>query len=668
MESKIDALLAAIAGIDDKSRLESWSIDQAPLLAVLRPAELLRMKRALISAGLTKKFVEGDLSDLIDDERPLRQTARDEGAEPYRVTAGKICARTRVGAGDDTYFDYLPLCNFDARIMADVEMDDGEEITRHVAVAGTLANGRRLPEITIPAEDFDSLGWVAKRWGSRPILETGRNTRDRLRHAIQTLSADSMVSRSIYTHTGWREIDGKRVFLHGAGALGADGVAVEMPGRLTDYAFPADDAITPRDAMIECIKLLDLAPLSVTAPIWAAMFLAPLSEMITPAFTLWVEGPSGSKKSTLTGLMLNMFGAKFHEKHMPADWLSTANHLEMLTFHAKNIPLIIDDYRPGETKQESKEMADKAARIMRAVGNRQGRGRLTKERGAARAYIPRGVVISTAELGTIGKSVVARQLTVDVRRDDIDMELLTAAQGQRHVYSYAMSGFIQWVGENWSAIETGVSDAMTDRRRNGDRSQHSRLPDAANALYCAFDVAMNYATAIGAITKQEADEWCKLCDLALLDIARRQQQKVEQEDPANKFMSVLTSLIHSRKIMIEGKKRPDLGGETRIGWWNGVEINLLPEAAYNAVVGFMARSGDHFSATPVDLARDLHEAGWLAATDADRMRVSRRDGGKQHSVLSLSASKWLAYISEMGLSIDDLCVKHAPRDEDAPGA
>ena len=309
-------------------------------------------------------------------------------------------------------------------------------------------------------------------------------------------------------------------------------------------------------------------------------------------------------------------------------------------------------------------MADKAARIMRAVGNRQGRGRLTKERGAARAYVPRGVVISTAELGAIGKSVVARQLTVDVRKDSLNMELLSAAQGQRHVYSYAMKSFIQWVGANWDAVTETLQTEMASRRKGGDQSQHSRLPDAINTLYCAFDLAMVWATSIGAIAESEAARLSAECWDALVGIARRQQQKVEDEDPANKFINVLVSLLHGRKVLIEGKKRPDLGGDTRIGWWNGVEINLLPEAAYNAVVSFMARSGDHFSATPVDLARDLNEAGWLAATEADRMRVSRRDGGKQQPVLCLSAAKLIIHLEGLGLAIDDLAVKHTPTDDE----
>lgn len=655
---------------DDPGRHHANDVAQH-LLGIAGEVRLLALPGLPLKGDVTDWLDAGNdpktLIDLVKDAPLFQPTTMPSAAqidftEQYRIVGGRICARTKVGRGDDMAFDYLPLCNFDAAIIADVEMDDGEEITRHVTITGKLASGRILPEIIIPTKDFDSLGWIPGKWGARPVLETGRSTKDRLRHAIQTLSADSIVDKRIFTHTGWRVIDGKRIFLHGAGAVGCDDVAVEMPGRLADYRFPIDNAVDPKASMAECIKLLDIAPMAVTAPIWSAMFLAPLSEIITPAFTLWVEGPSGSKKSTLAGLMLNMFGPTFHEKHMPADWLSTANHLEMLTFHAKDIPLVIDDFRPGESKMEEREMTDKAARIMRAVGNRQARGRLTKDRDSARAYIPRGMVIATAELGAIGKSVVARQLTVEVKKDDISLDLLSVAQGKRAMYGYAMRAFIQGISASWETVSQELQKEMADRRRTGDRSQHSRLPDAVNALYCAFDLAMVWATEIGAITKQDADRRCAECNAALLDLARRQQQKVEEEDPANKFVSALITLIHQREVLISGRTRADLGGRLRIGWWNGVELNLIPDAAFSAVVGFLGKSGQHFASTKADLGRDLKNAGWLAATENDKNQVKRSDGSEKVRVYCLSAARLFSLAAEMGLYLDDLQSGSEPRD------
>lgn len=670
--SPIDTLLAAIAKGNAKT-LPVWAVNQAPLLAALTTAEMVQVKLALRGAGVTKRFIEGDLADVIDEARedaaPSRAPSDGVNWDPYQVVEGQICARTRVGSGDDVTFDYLPLCNFNAAITADIEMDDGEEVTRHVALAGQLASGRHLPEIVIPAKDFDGLGWVADRWGARPILETGRSTRDRLRHAISTLSAETTVDRRIFTHTGWRVIEGERVFLHGTGGLGADGISVEMPGRLKEYVFPTDSAIDARSAMIECLKLLDIAPLSVTGPIWASMFLAPLTEIIDAPFVLWIEGPSGSKKSTVASLMLNMYGPTFHEKHMPADWISTANSLEMLAFHAKDVPLVIDDFRPSESRQDAKEQNDKAARIMRAVGNRQGRGRMTKTQGAARTYIPRGVVIATAELGAAGKSVRARQLTVTVKKGAVNLGLLTIAQTKRHVYGYAMSEFIRWAGVNWAVLGDSLRSAMLERRESGSKTQHSRLPDAINSLYCAFDTAMTWAVSIGALSYAEAEAYCTQFDEALCEMAQEQQSNIDAEDPANKFVSALIAMLHGREVLITSKMRPSLGGgERRIGWWNGTEISLIPDAAFAAVVPYLSRSGVHFPATKNDLGRDLMDAGWLTATERETLQVKRADpaekgpGKDKLRVYAMNATKLFDLAATMGLAVEDLAERNTPAD------
>ena len=59
-------------------------------------------------------------------------------------------------------------------------------------------------------------------------------------------------------------------------------------------------------------------------------------------------------KSSYSAVMLNHYGAKFHEYAMPADWLATPNTLEKLCFTPKDVTLIIDDYRPSTDKRKEK--------------------------------------------------------------------------------------------------------------------------------------------------------------------------------------------------------------------------------------------------------------------------------------------------------------------------
>lgn len=584
----------------------------------------------------------------------------------YMIHNGCIC-EVRIAPDEDGNLKRVPvpLCNFTAKITADVLRDDGEEITRQLAITGVLDNGRRLQEILVNAADFGSMDWVAGEWGGRPIIEPGQSIKAKLRHAIQVLSAPNMAERHLYEHTGWRMINGQRAFLHAGGAIGISGisgVSVDLPGRLSSYKFPDDDAVAVVDAARASIRLMEVAPARITMPLWAMTYYAPLSEMLVPAFLPNIEGPSGAKKSTLTALFVNHYGASFHEKHMPDDWMSTANSIERNSFLAKDVLFVVDDYRPAESRAEEREQTDKLGRITRSVGNRAARGRLTSSRKSARTYVPRGVVAMTAELGATGRSVVARQFTITVKEGDVDLAKLTAAQQQRHLYSYAMRGYIDWLRQNYDAVEDTVNKNLIEQRNEFATSgMHGRLPDTAAQLYIAFDVALMWATTIGAISKVEADRLCADFKAALRNMARQQNDVVERENPASKFMSTLVTLLAQGRALIAPKQSmvSVLGNELgeRIGHWDGNTIFLYPPAAVRMVNQFVSQMGSHFGADTNTLGRDLRDADWLVKTSGERTQVLQRVEGydqERSYFYAISMAKFNELVKSMGFDLSQI--------------
>lgn len=586
------------------------------------------------------------------------EATTEQPEERYRIIDGRTCERVNVGRANEPIYEYKPLCNFTAYITADVLRDDGDEVERCLSIAGALDTGEVLPEIIVKAAEFESMGWVVGNWGGRATIEPSRGVKDTLRHAIQLLSADSIESRHTYTHTGWRVIDGERVYLHAGGAIGLDGVTVELPENLKLYHLHTDNAINPVAAMQESIKLLSVAPPHVAYPTWALVWLPILGEFITPAFVGWVEGQSGSLKSSWEAVLLNHYGAGFHEYALPADWLGTANSLEKLAFHAKDTLFLIDDFRPAMSQSENRKMQDAAARIMRAVGNRQGRSRLDSGSSFRRTYVPRGVVVATAERGAAGLSVKSRMLTVDIEPGDIDGERLAVAQRQRHVYGYAMTGFIQWVKEHWEDLAKLLPSLVADVRATANvEGQHKRLPNATATVYAAFDVAMTYAQRIGAIDEDNANEHRDRCYEALQRIAKLTSDDVESQDPALMFVSTLITLLAQRKAYIapKGVIRA-LGGELgeRLGWWDGTKVCLLP-AAYNAVYQFAQRQGETLALDSTTLWKELRRRGYLADNEGNRIQAGLRDEtGTFKKVYVLAYERLREVMADLSLSESDI--------------
>ncbi len=591
---------------------------------------------------------------------------------PYKVIGGRIHMRHY---GEDG-IRWERLCNFSANITADVMRDDGEEVTRQLAISGRLDNDRVLPEIMIDARDFDSMNWVAVYWGGRPIIQPGQAVKGKLRHAIQVLSADSMAERLIYEHTGWRMINGQRVFLHAGGAIGISGVSgitVELPGRLSGYKFPDDDAVSVVDAARASIELMAVAPYRVTMPLWGMTYYAPLSSMLAPAFLPNAEGPTGSQKTSLTALFCNHFGAAFNEKAMPDDWVSTANSIERNAFLAKDVLFVIDDYRPAESRAEEREQTDKLGRVARSVGNRAARGRLTSGRKTARSYIPRGLVAMTAELGATGRSVVARQFTVTVKPGDVDLGKLTTAQQQRHVYAYAMREYIEWLQANYETIEDTVNRELIKQRSEfAATGMHGRLPDAAAQLYIGFDIALRWATSIGATSEDEVGRLRDGFKAVLRNMAHQQNETVQRENPATKFMTTLITMLVQGDAAILPKTGSDagatIGSQTgeRVGHWEGDTLYIYPPAALRMVSRFISDMGGHFSGDTNTLGRDLKDAGWLVKVGSERraqvaLRVPGYDEDRPY-FYALSKKRFDELALAMGFDYTQFY--HFPKKED----
>jgi hypothetical protein len=108
-------------------------------------------------------------------------------------------------------------------------------------------------------------------------------------------------------------------------------------------------------------------------------FLAPLSQALNVDFMLWLEAPSQSQKSSIAAVALAHFGAAIDRTCLTANWTATANSLEGTLFTLADCLAVIDDYAPQPSSAEQSKLDAIAARLVRGVGNRQGRARLNSD-------------------------------------------------------------------------------------------------------------------------------------------------------------------------------------------------------------------------------------------------------------------------------------------------
>jgi len=533
-----------------------------------------------------------------------------------------------------------PLCNFSAVITHELTADDGlNPPTVSFSVQGELETGEPLPALDLNAEDFISMKWVYKSWGARPILYVAPSKSYQLQRAIQEISKSDLKRERVHTFTGWREINATRRFLTTSGAVGRGGLDPDIRvdlgiNNLRHYALPEPPA-DARDALTASLDFLDIGPLHVTAPLWLAMYAAPLGPIQTLDAVLWVYGTTQSGKSTVSHLALTHFGQGFihgHKYRAPVDWISTVTSIEGALFSIKDAPIIVDDYAPQNgSAADARNLARTAQRIIRSVGNRSARGRYRADMTERENRPPRGLVISTAENPLVGQSTVGRMVYVPVEPGDIIQPQaagetrLDRAQrdGQGGRYAQAMSVWVKWLADRWEQLQRELPEQLEEQARIGRVSfpaGQSRLADYYALLSVTADHVHRLLVEYGVIETAEAEGQLLGIRHTLLELLRNQGQRVTSESPVSKFWTAIEGLLAQKRIYLAPRRTvsyiaPDKS--TLIGWYDDDHIYLMTNAALTEAKKYWEDLDERLDILTDAFRRMLNQQGYVAdrATD-----------------------------------------------------
>lgn len=552
---------------------------------------------------------------------------------------------------------WAPLTNFTARIIGEVAEDDGAEVRRIFEIEARL-HGREK-RFCVTGEDFTAMNWPITNLGGEAYVYPGQGNKDHARTAIQILSG-TIPAKTVYTHVGWRKHGDQHVYLHAGGAIGPNGavedVRVELRAPFTRYHLPepASDADLAR-AVRASMRLLDLAPDEITVPLFGGIWRAAAGGT---DFSLHLVGPTGVFKSALAALIQQHWGAQLDARHLPANWSSTSNTNEALAFIAKDAVLTVDDFSPTGSKYEIDKLHRDADRLLRGQGNQSGRGRMRADTTLRPARPPRGLIVSTGEDIPRGQSLRARILVVNLANGDVDKGRLTKRQkdADSGLYAMALWGFVRWLAQHHDRLrQEWLPEGLPMWREWASSSeQHARTPPLVADLYFGIRMFAVFAKAIGVFDATQRDELFDRGWEALGKAANRQAALQAGGEPAQRFLTLLAAALGSGKAHV-ANTMGDKPGEAkawgwwkqgdnwqprgdRIGWVDGKDLYLEPEAAFSAAQE-MAKNSEPLVVTSQILRRRLLEKGILVSTDKkrERLTVRRTLAGKERKVLHLKA-------------------------------
>jgi len=581
------------------------------------------IKKRAITEAVTK--LTSRLSDIGQED------TGDDIDLPYLVDNGRIAMQvTRAGKPSLRY-----LSDFDARIVNEITRDDGVSRTREYRIEVTLPDGARLPCVDVAADRFAAMDWTPEL-GLKAILRAGRDTRDHVRVAIQHLSQPAQ--KVVYSHIGWRNVNGSNVYLHPGGAIGAGDMAVEVD--VGDSRVQLPDAVENiKEAIQISLSILECGQFLVTLPVLAAAYTSIYSSILEVDFGLWAVGQSGVFKSGLCGLTSSHFG-DFNYHSLAASWYSTPNYLENQLFRWKDALLTIDNFVPSATSH-NRDLQATALRIIQSIGDRSSRGRNDRSNQERARRDPRGLVVMTGEdLPPTNESTVGRLLIVDVPKGALDLNKILEVQSKARLLPHAMRAFIEWVARDFDSkakASKDTRDLYVQQLREGLRlyGVHERTPANLATLGTGFSMFLTFAHEVGVLDDTTLDYWKEQTLDVLLTLGRNQKGNSDAP-PTERYLSILKTLIlQGRVALVPVTSALDLLSTPTcrsIGWVNSEaqEVLLVPELAWDSIENFIGR--ERWPYKSAQLHKQLREKGLIRSEQSDdgkeRLTCRRSAGHK----------------------------------------
>jgi hypothetical protein len=658
----IEKLSADLSALDDEIKRRVQIHDVIRKLAAA-PVEIQEEYKAALVA---KRWITAGVwrTALAEAKRDRAAALRDQAESDAEYVAGEDgCLYLKTDRGR------LMIARFVPRVVSDVLRDDGAERTRLSRIRVTLSDGRSGEVDVAPRDLRDARTWAVQAAGPAAAVMAVSRAPEHVLAAAQILGSehDRVV---IYSHTGWKNLDGQWRFLSTSGALGSadldDSVTVDLGSDvLNRYRLPVPGEVSDlqlRAAVNASLALMDLGDHRVTAALLAATYRAPLP--LQPDCAVWFLGLSGLGKSTFAALCQQHYGADMDAKALPANWSSTGNALEATAFALANVLLVVDDYNPQGGERDQSAMKQAAERLVRGSANAAGRGRQRRDGTLAPQKFARAQLIATGEDTPPGQSLRARMLVTEVEAELVGAIAQSDAQNlaAAGTYALAMAGYVAWLAGRYDqdpdlpgALQNRLVGLRAELAQEG---RHRRVAEGVASLLLGWDNWLRYAVAIGAVTANEAKEIGNKAKAALLSLGEAQAAHQEDADPVKVWCRSLKAAVTSGMAHLAesdtggAPSSPQTWGWQQVfagqvpewrpqgrctGWIHGTtgEVYLDAEIAHELALDHAKRGGTPIGFSAAAIRKRLGASGVIVTnpTEADRLSVKRSVLGKKKRVL-----------------------------------
>lgn len=519
-------------------------------------------------------------------------------------------------------------------------VDDGTEITEKI-VFQPLRAGRMWKSETLTLKDILSAN-PNENFGAGCRIYIGKSTKQFYSQFMQ-IQAEKAESKTLFKHTGFTEIDGKRVFLNQNFSVDENGLTnkydVVLDGKLDKYGFTDEKSPDRYKTLIE--DLPKIAPKELVYPCLAYSFLTPLNRLLRecgcePRFVMYLCGKTGTNKSTIANLFLNFFGKFYEGETSPLSFNDTENASCYTLSLLDSTCTLLDDRIPDLNRQIQLNMENREQAILRAIGDRAGKQRLNADSTLKPVHRPVANCFITSEeiFKGVGESGTARAFCCEIQPDTVKSRELFKVQTNKSHLNQIMSEYIQFVIQNWDKLKSELKNKFYELRDKARSVGHGRLAESVAHLEIGILTMCKWLQSIEIITEAQTQKLCESAWNVFFSLAQQQQQRIVSATPTTMFINAISQLINSNSLNIATlNKDNEVLLATSITDIIGYEDNnyfyFYPDKIYNAVCQFYSAQESCFPSGKTSLFRNLKQEGIIECEDKSATKKKKiKRGGK----------------------------------------
>lgn len=326
--------------------------------------------------------------------------------------------------------------------------------------------------------------------------------------------------------------------------------AIEIKLLPMERSLDIDSQLSEKDAIVEMLNLISICPnpcrVILAQVLVYLMRQAYVDAGEEPSFCVFLQGATGTKKTTLSAFMTQIYNRKEGIKDPLRLNASVPAAVDIL-MEANDEVVVLDDLFPADSRQVCRKQEETLIEITRYIGDGTVPARMNGKK--VRTGHPNCGVLFTGEYLIGEGSDAARMLPVEMA--EIDGVKLKYFQDKPLIVSTFYYYFIVWFIDNYDDIVAFLGQWLNQYREVGLKV-HGRLQNTHFFLNTAYFLFLQYCFEKSVISEKNVKLLGENFNELLTKLIKKQEQRVRQKDLGGSkcFLDCIRELYRNKSLII----------------------------------------------------------------------------------------------------------------------